>query len=116
MASPSRDSAQEKPVEPLPRTFPLRVVKFISPVQVPNFGTLGVTYLEAGATRLIDGRDTLTPQPLLNLITRSVQVNGREFPLERVEYWERAPAAINLETKTPTPSPEYTIGRRSSKS
>lgn len=113
MASPTRDSSPEKPVGP-PQTgklSPLRVVKFISPQEIPGW-SLAVTFLETGATRLVDGKDTITPQPMLNHDLRCISILGREIPLERVSYWERAPAAINTAKLTPTPSPDYTVGRR----
>lgn len=100
---------------PSPRMSPLRIVKFISPQEIPGW-SLAVTTLETGVTRLVDGKEIITPQPLLNQDLRCIFILGREIPLERVSYWERAPAAVNTDKLKPTPLPDYTIGRRKAKS
>lgn len=88
------------------------MVKFRFPVEVPGFGAIGVTFLETGATRLVEGRDTITPQSFLNHELRCITISGRDFPLEQVAWWERAPAAVNTSKLTPVPGPDHTIGRR----
>lgn len=90
--------------------LPLKFVAFNSAVAITGCKIMMLT-LEAKATRLVDGSPFICPQPFLNRIDRTVVVDDREYPLERVHYYVRAKMAVS---KDPPPEDHsvYTIGKR----
>lgn len=108
METRPRDSAPEKPLAPTDRRLPLSVVVFNTPTAIP--GSLNMlTTVEFGATRLAGGQNFVCPQPFYDPTTRTIWIEGREYPLERVHYWERAKMAT---AKKPEPAKHnHRIGR-----
>lgn len=92
------------------KLVPLRYVAFSQPTSIAGCRHMMLT-VEAKALRLVDGEEFICPQPFLNLITRMVVIDGREYPMERVHYYERAKMALS---KDPAPMKldQYTIGKR----
>lgn len=89
MAAHTRDGETESPVE----RIPISKVAFATLTYVPDFGM--VSEAEVGATRIVGGKTVAFPQIWLNLTTRTVALNGAEYPLERVHYWLRAKMAVS---------------------
>ena len=111
MGSPARDSAPEAPVapeKPADRRLPLKVVVFREPTSVPGL-SLRVTTVEAGKTMVDGPTPYVSPQAFLDPLLRSIYIEGREYPLEAVHYWERARLAVGK--KELCPLPDYRIGK-----
>lgn len=109
METNSRDSQKEKPLAPKDRRVPCKVVAFLTPVEIPGF-EVATTICEVNLARLDGGKVKTMPQPFFDPENRSIWIEGREYPLERVRWWERAHAAAKkLE---PPKIPDYTIGKR----
>lgn len=105
MAPRTRDGTTEATLDSTPpkdRRIPLHCVVFAHPVPVPGAGDM-VTNVTVGETRLRGGQPWACPQPFLDPQTRSVVIEGREYPLERVVYWERAKMARNVKPAQPDP-------------
>ena len=92
------------------RRIPLEKVVFTSPVDIPG-ATLGMTTLEAGIRRIVDGREWVSPPLFLDPVLRVIRVGPRSYPMEMVRYYDQARMAI---TRVPPPLdlPDYTIGKR----
>lgn len=97
--------------EPAPkdRRLPLHIVVFNQMTLLPGMSSMSSS-CEAGARRIDGGREFKLPIPFLDPINRTIWIEGREFPLERVHYYERARIAP---TRVDPPAPDLTIGRRS---
>lgn len=93
MASHPRDGETENTVE----RIPLSIVAFNAMTFVPEFGM--VSQVEVGATRLVGGKAVVFPQAWLYLKDRYIHVNGAEYPLDRVHYWQRAKMALSKRPK-----------------
>jgi hypothetical protein len=104
--------SEAKDKEKDPR-LPLSLVCFREPTSIPG-STSMMTTLEAGIRRVVNGKDWLPPPMWLNMTYRVVQIGDRNYPMERVHYYERAKAAI---TKAPPPLDltKYTIGKKAAK-
>lgn len=98
-------SAPEKPVD---RRLPLAVVEFDRPTSIPGCPVrmLNVT---PGEGRTMQGATYTCPAAFFDPVTRTIWIEGREYPLERVHYWERAKMAKKIK---PAELPSYTIGKK----
>jgi len=106
MATRSRDGSAEEPVTPKDRRLPLSIVVFNAPTQIPAAPRM-LTVVEAGATI---GLYFVCPTPFFDPGNRTICIAGREYPMERVHYWERSKMAKNIDT-TPV-VPNFHIGKR----
>jgi hypothetical protein len=100
-------SLEEKPKD---RRIPLSVVVFNTVTAVPTLGSM-TTEVRVGDFRTVNGVQTPCPQPFLDPAQRTIWIAGREYPLERVHYWERAKMASSKASEPP-PLPDYTLGRK----
>ncbi len=113
----SGDRATQEPLAPREKEkdprLPLSLVCFREPTAIPGSSTM-MTTLEAGVRRVVDGKDWLPPAMWLNHQYRVVQIGDRNYPMERIHYYERAKAAIS---KSPPPLDlsKYTVGKRPKK-
>lgn len=96
---------------PADRRVPLRIVVFTSPVPVPGLNAM-VTTVEVGEYRLIGGKPVRCPRPFLDPVMRTIWIEGFEYPMERVVYWQRDKTGFMPEAK---PLPDHTIGKRESR-
>lgn len=89
---------------------PLKFVSFNQATSVPGCSIM-MTTVEAKARRLVGGSEFICPQPFLNRTDRTVVIEDREYPLERVHFYVRAKMAVS---KDPAPEDrsDYTIGKR----
>lgn len=109
MEAPTGTGAtKESVVSPKDRRVPLSIVAFRSLTSIPGVEDM-VTVVEFGRTRLSGGKAISMPQPFLDPTLRTIWIEGREYPLESVHYWERAKMATSK--KPPAVIPDYTIGR-----
>ena len=107
MEDTSRDSAPKVPVKE--KRVPCSVVVFNSLTAIPGTSTM-YTEIRAGAKRIAEGKEFELPMPFLDPNTRSIWISGREYPLERVHYWERAKTAF---VKPAPDSPhDYVVGKK----
>jgi hypothetical protein len=100
--------ASAKEASPKDRRIPLRIVAFTMPTAIPGLGAM-VTVVEVGEHRLMGGKPYICPRPFLDPVTRTIWIEGREFPLERVHYWERDKTGFEPKSKE---LPDHTIGKR----
>lgn len=113
MAARPGDGTKEVAVtdkEPTPkdRRVPLKVVAFNQMTSVPGAASM-MSVVEFGESRLMGGATFVCPQPFYDPATRTIWIEGREYPLERVHYWERAKMATS---KKPAPAEHnHRIGR-----
>lgn len=107
METHARDGA---PKEPVDKRWPLAEVVFNGPTKIAGISMM-VTSLEAGTTRLVDGKEWAPPPMWFDPVTRFVVIDGCNYPVERVHYFKRAKMAI---TKKPPGLnlDKYTIGKR----
>ncbi len=110
METSPRDSAPEKLIVGAPRGYhPCTIVVFNQLTSIPGLSTM-YTEVRAGATRIAEGKEVSLPIPFINPEFRTVWISGREYPMERVHYWERAKTAfIKPEGGT---TYDYTIGKK----
>ena len=101
-------STKKEPVTPKDRRVPLAVVEFTSPVSVPGcpIRMLNVT---PGEGRTMQGATFTCPAAFFDPETRSIWIEGRCYPLERVHYWEQAKMAKKVAEAR---LPNYTIGKK----
>lgn len=71
------------------------------------------TEIRAGAMRIAEGKEFNMPMAFLDPMTRSIWIEGREYPLERVHYWERAKTAFVK--PQPAPTHDYVIGKKATR-
>ena len=107
MASSTGNGSQESPVK-VDRRVPLRSVVFTSPVSVPGLNSF-VTSVVVGERRLMGGVDTPCPRPFLDPVARTIWIEGREYPLERVVSFERDKTGFMPKM---APLPDHTIGKK----
>ncbi len=69
------------------------------------------TQIESGGARVDDGQQKQFPQVFLHTQLRTVVIQGRHYPMERVVCFERAKAAYSKLPALP-PLPNYTIGKK----
>lgn len=93
---------------PKERRLPLHIVVFNQLTALPGMTSMS-SQCEAGARRIDGGRELVMPVPFLDPENQSIWISGREFPLSRVHYWERAPFAP---TRVEPPAPDLTIGKK----
>ena len=103
------DSGNSPSKYPVDRRLPCSVVVFNQLTAIPGHQTM-YTEVRAGAVRLAEGKEFNMPMPFLDPAARSIWIEGREYPLERVHYWERAKTAF-FENQS-APGNDYVIGRR----
>lgn len=113
MAAHAGDSPKEATVEltPAKRRLPLAVVVFNEATSIPGSPLL-MTNITAGEARSMAGHTFTCPQPFFDPVTRSIWIDGREYPLERVHYWERTKMVKN---PAPAVLTSYTIGKQPAK-
>lgn len=78
---------------PKDRRLPLRVLVFREPTSVEGTTTM-LAHLEAYAEQRLAGNVWQCPALFIDYQSRVVFVGKREYPLERVHYWERATTAF----------------------
>lgn len=107
----SRDGTPEISLDDKPkdRRIPLSRVVFREPTLIPGCD-LGFVNITVGEPRNIGGSTFTCPQPFLDPVLRSIFIEGREYPLERVHYWERAKMARKVVPAGPPTN--YRIGKR----
>lgn len=93
---------------PAQRRLPLHVVVFNQLTALPGMPDMSSS-CEAGSRRISGGREFLMPVPYLDPVNQSIWIEGREFPLARVHYYERAKLAP---TRADPPTPDLTIGKQ----
>ena len=109
METPPGDSKKEKPVTSKDRRLPCSVVVFNQLTAIPGVSTM-YTEVRAGDQRISEGKQFSMPMAFLDLEAQSIWIEGREYPLARVHYWERAKTAF---VKPAAPPPhDYVIGKR----
>ena len=77
--------------------IPLATVAFVGYTYVPQFGMVSI--VEVGETRIVGGKTVAFPQAWLHLEHRYIEIDGAEYPLERVSYWKRAKMALGKKPK-----------------
>ena len=103
--SPKKESVKD----PGKGRVPCTVVVFRELTAIPGTSTM-YTEIRAGAPRIADGKQFNLPTPFIDPVTRSIWIDGREYPLERVHYWERAKTAFIKPTEHP--GFDYVVGKR----
>lgn len=93
MATHPGDGTQEDAL----KRIPLAVVAFTGLTYVPEFGMC--TQVETGLTRIVGGVTRAFPQVWLYPALRVIEIDGCEYPLERVAYWKRAKMALGKKPK-----------------
>lgn len=88
---------------------PLSEVAFTQPTKLRGCSWM-VTVLEAGVTRLMDGKEWAPPAMWFDRDLRVIKIDGVSYPLERVHYFIQAPAAITKKPK-PLDLDAFTIGK-----
>jgi hypothetical protein len=109
MASRPGDGPSEAAVAPKDRRLPLHRVVFNLPTAVPGAGLM-LTDITVGEMRSLGGNVFTCPQPYFDPVTRTIIIAGREYPVERAHYWERASMAITH--VKPAIVHDVTIGKR----
>lgn len=106
--SPKASPVAKADAKPNDRRIPLRVVVFNSATSVPGLGSM-VTCVEVGEWRMMGGKSVRCPRPFLDPVNRIVIIEGREYPLERIHYWERDQTGFMPKAKE---LPDHTIGKK----
>jgi hypothetical protein len=97
--------AEESPKD---RRVPLAAVVFNTPTAIPGAPLL-MTSLVTGEARTMAGATFTCPQAFFDPALRTIYIEGREYPMERVHYWERARMAKQVK---PASLVSYTIGKQ----
>lgn len=107
MATHAGDGPQKESVE---KRWPLECVVFTGPTKVVG-NSMMVTTLEAGVTRLVDGKEWVAPPMWYDPVNRLITIDGTHYPMERIHLFRRAKMAI---TKKPPGLnlDRYRIGKR----
>lgn len=107
----SGDSTKKEPVVQAARDrrLPVAGVGFIGPALVPGF-PLPVTSLKDGEDKMMDGRNIACPKMWFDPDHRTIVIEGRHFPIERIQYFDQA--RFSPKTKEAGPMPDHTIGKR----
>jgi hypothetical protein len=117
VASHARDGAEEvalmSTAKPEDKRIPLSEVMFREPTKLRGLSWM-VTSLEAGTTRLVDGKEWSPPPMWLDKELRVIKIDGASYPLERVHYYIQAPAALSKKAK-PLDLEAFTVGKRARK-
>jgi hypothetical protein len=101
---------------PTSKRFPLSVVVFREITSVPGINTRVSTF-ETGATRWDQGKTWVAPQAWYDPDLRVVIISGRHYPIEGVQYFERAKMALTRPAEPRPPSEfDYVIGKKALRS
>lgn len=110
METRSGDSTAKEPVEVREKRWPLAEVVFTGPTRIPGSTTM-MTCLEAGATRLVDGKEWHAPPMWYDPVNRIISISDVSYPMERVHCFRRAKVAF---AKKPPKLDldKYNVGKR----
>ncbi len=112
MEARTGDSTSEATLAPKDRRVPLAVVVFVQPTAIPG-SAINMINVTTGESRAHGGHTFVCPQPFFDPLHQTIAIAGREYPLSRVHYMERARMATSK--LVPGYVQDHTIGPRKTK-